>query len=130
MNAELLVIYDGNCRFCRWGIEWIGRLDRRGVFDFCPFGHPVAEERLSVVPADTRHEQMHVAVGDRLLSGTKAARAILRELPFGRPGVALGLHRTYPVIVRLRWMLGRVSPDRPAPVTCGKGRERTVATNV
>jgi predicted DCC family thiol-disulfide oxidoreductase YuxK len=118
VNAEVLVIYDAACRFCRFGIHIVRRLDRRGVLEYCPFGHPVAEERLAALPADARYEQMHVATSAGLLSGTDAARVVLNELPLGRLAVALGLHGLYPLVVRSRWLLGRLSPQRDAIVSC------------
>lgn len=127
MAASLLVIYDGQCRFCRFGIGVIDRLDKRGVFDFCPFGHPVAEEKLSKVPQDARYESMHVVDKDLVHSATDAARVMLRELPLGRLGVAFGLHRAYAVLARYRWLLGRISPHRAALVTCGDSLEPTLS---
>ena len=44
--AKPLLIYDAACRFCRFGIDVVRRLDRRTVFEFCPFGHPTAERIL------------------------------------------------------------------------------------
>ena len=119
MDEPLVVIYDGECRACRFGIDIIRLLDRRGALAFCPFGHPVAEARLSVLPEDVRYESFHVSRGFDLYSATDAAREVLRELPRGSFAVGLGLHRLYPVLARYRWLFGRLSPNRSAVVTCG-----------
>ena len=120
MRTELLLVYDGECGFCRFGIDVIRRFDRHGVFGFCPFGHPIAEGLLADVPEEARYEQMHLATPSGLLSGTDAAKAVLRELPFGRLASRVGIHRLYPLIVRYRWVLGRFISQSPALVSCGE----------
>jgi predicted DCC family thiol-disulfide oxidoreductase YuxK len=116
----LLLIYDGDCRFCRFGIELLRRLDAREAFAFCPFGHPVAESRLAALPADERYDSFHVASSDgRLYSGTHAAREALRALPGGSLAIAFGLHNIYPLLARYRWLLGRLAPDGDRLITCG-----------
>ena len=36
-KARHLVLWDGDCGFCRRGIEWIATQDRRGALDFKPY---------------------------------------------------------------------------------------------
>ena len=127
MAAELVVIYDGECRFCRFGIGIVQRLDRRRVFDFCPFGHPLAESALRNVPEAERYEQMHLATPSGLLTGIDAARAMLIQLPFGGLTSALGLHRLYPLLVRYRWALGPLVPETQPAGTCGRPSEDIVS---
>lgn len=122
-GSAILLIYDGQCRFCRWGVVWIARLAKPGTVDFCPFGNPVAESSLAHIPQDRRYESMHVVADGRIHSGTAAARMVLRRLPFGRWATGLGLHRAYPLIARYRGTLGRLSPDRSAPTGCGETRD-------
>jgi predicted DCC family thiol-disulfide oxidoreductase YuxK len=120
MSEKLLVIYDGDCRVCRFGIEVIRVLDLGHALDFCPFGNPIAERRLAELPADDRYISFHAATHDRLFSGTDAARVTLEALPLGRIATAFGLHNAYPLIVRSRSLLGRFVPDVAAVITCGK----------
>lgn len=119
MDERLLVIYDGDCRACRFGIEIVRRWDVRGELAFCPFGHPVAEARLAILPEDERYESFHASRGFDLHSATDAAREVLRVLPGGRVAAGLGLHNLYPLLARYRWIFGRLTPDRAATVTCG-----------
>ncbi len=119
MRRRVLVIYDGECRFCRWGIEWVQRLDVQNALEFCPFGQPAAEEALAARPADRRYESMHAVVNGRLYSGAEAARIVLQQLPLGEISAEVGLHRLYPLLVHGRPLLGRLVPDRPAASTCG-----------
>lgn len=122
-GSGVLLIYDGECRFCRWSVAWIARLARPGTVDFCPFGDPVAQSYLARVPEERRYESMHLVAGKRIHSGTAAARMILRHLPFGHLAAGLRLHRMYPFIARYRGTLGRLSPDRSALTGCGGHRE-------
>ena len=119
MSDKLLVIYDGDCRVCRFGIEVIRVLDLGHALEFCPFGNPIAERRLAELPLDERYISFHVATHDELHSGTQAAKTTLEALPLGRIATALGLHHAYPLIVRSRGLLGRFVPDVAAVVTCG-----------
>jgi predicted DCC family thiol-disulfide oxidoreductase YuxK len=117
---KLLLIYDGDCRVCRFGMEVVRTFDWAHAFDFCPFGNPIAERRLAALPESERYVSFHAATHDELFSGTDAARKTLEALPFGRIATAFGLHNAYPLIVRSRSFLGRFVPDVAAIVTCGK----------
>lgn len=120
MTDKLLLIYDGDCRVCRFGMEIVRTLDLGHAFEFCPFGKPISEERLAPVPADERYESFHAATDDEIFSGTDAARKTLEAFPLGRLATLAGLHNVYPLIVRSRSLLGRFVPDVAAVVTCGR----------
>jgi predicted DCC family thiol-disulfide oxidoreductase YuxK len=117
MDDKVLVIYDGDCRFCRFGIDVVHRVDLLGALEFCPFGHPPAEEHLEALPEDERYTSFHAVAGGLLHSATDAARVVLGSLPFGRVAVAAGLHHGYKLLARYRGVLGRYVPDRPALIT-------------
>ena len=127
MTDKLLLIYDGECRVCRFGMEVVRMLDLGHALEFCPFGNPISEERLALISEDMRYESFHAATHDELFSGTAAARMTLEALPFGRFATMFGLHNAYPLIVRSRSLLGRFVPDVAAIVTCGK--QPAVASN-
>jgi predicted DCC family thiol-disulfide oxidoreductase YuxK len=133
---KVLLIYDGDCRVCRFGMEVVRAFDLGHAFEFCPFGNPIAEERLAIVPEERRYESFHAATADGIVSGTDAARRTLEALPLGRIATLFGLHNTYPLIVRSRSLLGRLVPDVAAVVTCGRkpdargnGKVELVASN-
>ncbi len=113
-----LLIYDGQCGFCRWGMHVVRRLDTRGVFTFCPYGHPLAESYLSELPASKRYASHHAVRAGKLVSATEAAKLTLEPLPFGRVAVALRVHRLYPIIAANRAFLGRLFPHRSLLTTC------------
>ncbi|MGH2760408.1 MAG: thiol-disulfide oxidoreductase DCC family protein [Actinomycetota bacterium] len=119
-----LLIYDGECAFCRWGMHVVRRLDRGGVFGFCPYGTPTAESILSRLPAERRYTSHHAFRDGVLHSATDAARVTLEGLPLGRIAVALQAHRLYPLIARNRAVLGRLVPHRSLLDTCSQPRTR------
>lgn len=118
MPEQTLLIYDGDCGFCRWSMLLAARADRRGNLRFCPFGHPVAEAYLAELPEDSRYASHHAVVDGVLYSATAAARVTLLALPFGRCAVALGVHRLYPLVARHRALLGRFVPHASVIETC------------
>lgn len=124
MPSPALLIYDGDCGFCRWGMHVVRRLDRAGVFGFCPYGHPVAESILSELPPDKRYTSHHAFRDGILHSATAAARITLEGLSLGRVAVALRLHRLYPFVARNRAFLGRLVPHRSALNTCARRHEQ------
>lgn len=117
MKDTVLVIYDGECRFCRFGIEIVHRVDLMGALDFAPFGHSLAEEKLEALPEDERYTSFHAVVDGMLHSATDAARIVLGSLPLGGIAVGLGLHHGYKLLARYRGVFGRYVPDRPATIT-------------
>lgn len=118
MTDQTLLIYDGECGFCKWAMHVIERLDRRKAFRYCPFGHPVAESYLAALRPDKRYASHHAVKDGVLHSATAAARLTLEPLPLGRLAVALGLHRLYPVVARHRGLLGRLVSARSLISTC------------
>ena len=116
--TSTVLVYDGECGFCRWGMHMVRRLDRRHVFGFCPFGHPEAESLLSRLPAERRYSSYHALRDGVLHSATHAARVTLEGLPLGRLAVVFQLHRFYPLIARNRALLGRFVPRRSVLNTC------------
>lgn len=118
MSSTVLVIYDGECRFCRWAIGLVRRADVRGTLRFCPYGNHESEKALSAIPAETRYTTMHALSEGRLHSGVDAANLVLGKLPLGRLAVALKFHAAYPFVARHRRLLGQFSPDRSATSMC------------
>ena len=116
MTGEpLIVLYDGDCRFCRASITRARRWARPPGLRCLPFDDPRAVALLSALPPGERHAAFHVVEGHRLYSATGAFMHLLRQLPGGRAACALGAYRLYPWIVRHRTRLGRLLPDTPRP---------------
>jgi predicted DCC family thiol-disulfide oxidoreductase YuxK len=107
-----VVLYDADCRFCRFAARTIERLDRRGRLALLPLGDSEAEPLLAEVPAGERLSSLRFAEPDgRLLSRGAAVRAVAARLGFW----PAGLDRAYDAIAARRGRLGRLVPNGPAP---------------
>jgi predicted DCC family thiol-disulfide oxidoreductase YuxK len=78
----VLLLYDGDCRFCRWSVAWVHDRDSRGVLKPVPILSRTGAELLSdLAPAD-RLKSIHVIRGDGTrLSGGEAVPVVLDALP-------------------------------------------------
>lgn len=109
-----LVLYDGDCRFCRFAVGVLAVWDRRGRLALAPFDDPRARELLEALPESERERSLRLRDRAGDWEAGEAARRILAELPGGVLVVSLGLHRLYPAVARRRGALGRLVPNRPA----------------
>jgi predicted DCC family thiol-disulfide oxidoreductase YuxK len=113
------ILYDADCRFCRWSLGWVLRWDRAERLRPVALQDPEAESLLAEMPEARRRASWHLV--DRagcVRSAGAAALALLDLLPAGRgpgmlfarfPGVA---ERSYQLVARhrshlSRWILGR-----------------------
>jgi predicted DCC family thiol-disulfide oxidoreductase YuxK len=115
-----VVLFDGDCRFCRWSARALERIDRRRRLAFLPFDDPRAEALLHSVPADERRTHVWLAdAGGGLSGGGAAAVRLLSLLGSARvarlPGIATVIGRGYDAVSSARGRLGRLVPDGPAP---------------
>jgi predicted DCC family thiol-disulfide oxidoreductase YuxK len=110
-NAVLL--YDGDCGFCRWALAKILRLDRRKQLRPVRLQDPEAQRLLVGLDPARRFESWHLVVGDRVYSAGAAVPPLLDLLPHGAAFAALSrrLPRitewTYSAVARNRSRLGR-----------------------
>jgi predicted DCC family thiol-disulfide oxidoreductase YuxK len=107
-----VVLYDADCRFCRFAARTIERLDRRRRLALLPLGDAEAEPLLAGVPAGERLSSLRLAEpGGRLLSRGPAVKAVVAHLGIW----PAGLDRAYDAIANRRGLLGRLVPDGRAP---------------
>ena len=59
-----VVLYDGQCAFCRVCARLLRRLDRGGRLDLLDFNRPEADPILASLPAAERRTALHVADPD------------------------------------------------------------------
>ena len=115
MGEPLIVLYDGDCRFCRAFAHVARRAARPPGVILLPFDHPRAERILAVLPEEARHVSVHTADSRGLASATHAFACILRRLRGGDMLLRTGAYRVYPWVAGHRNWFGRLVPDLPRP---------------
>jgi predicted DCC family thiol-disulfide oxidoreductase YuxK len=118
-----VLLYDGECRLCRFTVRCVVQLDRRQELALLPLQDDAATSMLAAVSEDERLETWRLASTDGSLSGFGAgAPELLQAMGVTRPlGRLLGtipdamLDRAYGLIARNRGTLGRLVPQGPAP---------------
>lgn len=121
-----VLLYDGDCRFCRASARAVAALDRRRSFAILPLDDPAAAALLASVPAERRGESMSVVRPDGwVLSAGDALIELTRVLPGGEllawaawrnQGLRRLFGRGYRLVAGRRALLSRVTPDGPGPV--------------
>ncbi|MFB6285838.1 MAG: DCC1-like thiol-disulfide oxidoreductase family protein [Candidatus Bipolaricaulia bacterium] len=103
---DTLLIYDGDCRYCRTFVRLLAGLDRQDRFVQRPFDAPDAQAVLRAQFGDAIGFAMYLVEADRVSWGARAAERVVEKLggprPLKRPLKGLAL-RLYP------WLLGIVS---------------------
>ena len=84
-QTQSIVIYDGECAFCRRQISRIRRKDTHGKFAFVPRQTPGIEDRFpQLAQSDFNTGMRLVATDGRIFIGADAVYHIVQELPFWR----------------------------------------------
>lgn len=119
-----VVLYNGNCPFCRATARWVARLDRRGGIAFLPFQDADAQRFMASIPEDDREASWHLVGTDGTWTSAGTATVqLLGLLPrlawLGRAIRALRLTWLvgvmYHLVARSRAQLSRLFSDRPGP---------------
>lgn len=106
-----LVIFDGNCRFCRGMVEKLARYDKRGRLAFISLHHPEVAQRFPDLKHDDLMQNMYVI--DRQGSRHRGA-ASLRYLSTRLPALwplapLLHIPGTLPL---WQWLYGKFAKRR------------------
>jgi predicted DCC family thiol-disulfide oxidoreductase YuxK len=109
-----VLLYDADCRFCRFVARAFVRLDRDECVAFLPLTDPEAEALLPGLTDEQRLASIHLVEpdGNRSSRGAALARLVRHA---GLPAPARFLGAVYTPVARARGVLGRVVPDGPAP---------------
>jgi predicted DCC family thiol-disulfide oxidoreductase YuxK len=117
------LLYDGDCRFCRFVARGIVRLDRHRALAVLPFHDAEAQRLLETVPEMVRETTWHLVHDGRSASGGAGLAELVSLLPATRPLAPvlrrLPLTAVYDLVARRRGSLGRLVPDGPAPRRAG-----------
>jgi len=91
MNSGWIVLYDGDCGFCKWLLAGLLRRDRAARLRPLALQEPEAAELLAdLAPAERLASWHLISPGGERRSGGAAAAPLLRLLPRGRtPAAAL-----------------------------------------
>ena len=113
------ILYDAECRFCRWSLGWVLRWDRRRALVPVALQDPGAEILLPGMDPARRMASWHLVAADgAVASGGAAAAPLFHLLPGGRPLAKLAAaapalaDRVYGWVARNRGRLGRHLPQR------------------
>lgn len=108
-----VLLYDADCRFCRWCVARILAWDRNGLIVPLAITAPESDMLLAEVEPDQRLASWHFRDPSGTLFSAGAAFApLLRLLPGGSPLATLarrfprGTERVYRVVARNRGRLG------------------------
>lgn len=119
-DSGWLVLYDGECGFCRASLGLLLRWDRRGRLEPVALQSARAADVLAELGEEERMGSWHlVSPGGERWSAGAAAPPLLRLLPGGRiPARLLGAapritERAYQFVARHRGSLGRALKNPP-----------------
>ena len=121
MRGKPVVLYDGQCAFCRVCARALRRLDRRGRLDLLDFNRPEAAPLLAPLPAAERRTTLHVAEVDGTVhSAGPALRRALAEAVgpsaarmLSTPPIARAVDAAYRIVAAQRHRLGWVERLMP-----------------
>ena len=88
---RVLILYDGDCGFCRATLGLLLTWDRRRRFRPVPIQSEEGAELLAQMPQAERLASAHAVIAGEpgVVSGGAAAGPVLRELPAGAPLAAV-----------------------------------------
>jgi predicted DCC family thiol-disulfide oxidoreductase YuxK len=108
------ILYDADCRFCRWSLAWLLRWDRRRALEPVALQDSEAARLLAGMDERRRMASWHLVGPDGwVASGGSAAAPLLRLLPGGGPLARVlerlpgPVERGYAAIAARRGRLGR-----------------------
>lgn len=136
-NLHYIVVYDGDCPFCRRQVARIERRDRWRRFELAPRQTPGLMERFPKLAEGDFNTGMRVVLPDgRIAVGADAVYEIARRLPRWRwlawlyvlPPIRWLAQRIYAWIAANRMRLGRSSDDGACNLEASESASRQNAS--
>jgi predicted DCC family thiol-disulfide oxidoreductase YuxK len=105
VTVRWLVLYDGDCGFCKWLLAGLLRRDRDGRLQPIALQRPEADELLADLEPAQRMASWHlIAPSGERQSGGAALPALLRLLPGGRAPAAVFARAPHLTDCGYRWV--------------------------
>jgi predicted DCC family thiol-disulfide oxidoreductase YuxK len=124
-----VLIYDGDCGFCRWSVDKILRWNRRDSLRAVPFQDPEGDALLGDMDEERKVASWHLVAPDgRVYSAGAAVPALAELLPAGTPIALLArrfpgaTERAYEWVADHRDELGRRLGTRACSVDPSRAR--------
>lgn len=106
-----VLLYDGDCGFCRWSVAKVVAWDRRGRLRTAAIQSAEGQRLLTDLPEPLRLDSFHLAEpGGQVRSAGAAAAPLLELLPGGRPPALL--MRTFPGLTERAYRAVAARRDR------------------
>lgn len=129
-----VVLYDGDCGFCRWSLDRLLRWDRRDNLRAVPIQSDEGDQVLADLSEQARLSSWHLVTPDgRRYSGGAATGPMARLLPAGAPVALLAetfprsTDRLYRWVARNRDTLGRRLGEQACAVDPSKWTGRATS---
>ena len=118
-TSNLVVVYDGECRFCNWSVRRIKKLDRRCQFEYLPRQAPGVEERFPVLAESDFNTGLRLVDDRGVAVGADAVYQIYRRMPpynliawiYRVPLLRQLFRLGYALVARNRHRFGRMQCD-------------------
>lgn len=129
MREKPVVLYDGQCAFCRVCARVLRRLDRRRRLDLIDFNRPEADALLEPLPAVQRRTALHVADVDGTVhsAGPALRRALADALGSGAERVFT--HATVAPVVDAAYRFAAANRHRLSWIEGPKLRDSRESSN-
>jgi predicted DCC family thiol-disulfide oxidoreductase YuxK len=122
-HADVVVVFDDDCGFCRWSVDRLLRWDRHGRIRLVTLRSAEADRLLVWMPDERRYASWHLVMSDgRVVSGGRAVAPLLRRLPGGAPLAAIAsampgpTDAAYRLVARNRTRLGELLGEQRCAV--------------
>ena len=125
--ARAVLLYDADCKLCRFAAHVVATLDRRRSLALLGLGDAAADPMLEDVSEEERNSSLRLVLPDgRMISAGAAALGVLERLPATRPlaRAAAALHVR--AGGRSALLLGRPQPGPAGPARARRLRPATL----
>ena len=111
---KMIIVYDGDCRFCKRWVRWVRRHDRNEQFEFVVCGSTEQKRLTPLLLKEKCMKEMIVVRGEESYNGGDGVAIILKNIPKTRwlgsflalPGVNRFTRIAYRIVANNRYRMG------------------------